>query len=82
MKQDPELTRLIEKVNYEDDMCKDAEARYMSYPEGSDKANFWYNDMNRHYQEREKAEAELMQYRREHQEMDAEQDEEMDTDIE
>lgn len=37
----------------------------MSFPEGS-KDNSWYNEMNKHYQAREKAETELMQYKAEH----------------
>lgn len=82
MKQDPKLEQLIDKVNYEDELCKDAEARYMSYPEGSEKANRWYNDMNYHYQEREKAESKLMEYRKEHPEVDAFQEEEVDSDLE
>lgn len=75
MKQDPKLKQLIDKVNYEDELCKDAESRYMSYPEGSEKATFWYNDMKHHYQEREKAETELMAYREEYSEVNALQEE-------
>ena len=82
MKEDSELKKLIDKVNYEDDLCKDAESRYLSYPEGSEKANFWYNDMNRHYQAREEAEKDLMAYRKEHEKDERTSEQEIDTDLE
>lgn len=69
MEQDPKL-----KNSLEDELRKDSEARYMSFPEGS-KDNSWYNEMNKHYQAREKAETELMQYKAEHLGVDSHEEE-------
>lgn len=66
--------QLIDRYNYEDTLCKDAETRYLSYPEGSDKTNFYYNDMNRHYEVREDIEAKLSAYRKQKEEIDQEEE--------
>lgn len=72
-----DLQQLIDKYKYEDYMYKDAEARYLSCPEGSKEADIWYNDMNRHYEAREKAAEELQAYREQHKEENVEKEEQV-----